>query len=55
MITYKELNDKAKNIEKQTGLQHLDVYRRFMFERFLERFRNNPIRENRNRIEKNII
>ena len=46
MITYKELNDKAKNIEKQTGLQHLDVYRRFMFERFLERISVSKYKEN---------
>lgn len=37
MITYKELNIKAKELEKKTGLQHLDIYRRFMFERILER------------------
>lgn len=37
MITYNELNKKAKEIESKTGLQHLDVYRRFMFERILER------------------
>ena len=36
MITYKELNIKAKELEKKTGLQHLDIYRRFMFERILE-------------------
>lgn len=48
MITYKELKIKAKEIELKTGLQHLDVYRRFMFERILERisvsnYRNNFI------------
>ncbi len=37
MITYKELNDKAKEIEKNTGLQHLEIYQRFMFEKILER------------------
>ena len=37
MITYNELNKKVKEIESKTGLQHLDVYRRFMFERILER------------------
>ena len=35
MITYKELNIKAKELEKKTGLQNLDIYRRFMFERIL--------------------
>lgn len=48
MITYKELNIKSKEIERKTGLQHLDIYRRFMFERVLERisisnYRNNFI------------
>lgn len=48
MITYKELNSKSKEIERKTGLQHLDIYRRFMFERVLERisisnYRNNFI------------
>ncbi len=37
MITYKDLNIKAKELERKTGLQHLDIYRRFMFERILER------------------
>jgi len=37
VITYKELNIKAKELEKKTGLQHLDIYRRFMFERILGR------------------
>ena len=46
MITYKELNIKAKDIEKKTGLQHLDVYRRFMFERFLERISVSKYKEN---------
>ena len=46
MITYKELNIKAKEIEKKTGLQHLDVYRRFMFERFLERISVSKYKEN---------
>lgn len=46
MMTYKELNIKAKEIEKETGLQHLDVYRRFMFERFLERISVSNYREN---------
>ena len=46
MITYKELNIKAKDIEKQTGLQHLDVYRRYMFERILERISVSQYRNN---------
>ena len=46
MITYKELNVKAKEIEKKTGLQHLDVYRRFMFERILERISISKYSEN---------
>lgn len=46
MITYKELNIKAKDIERKTGLQHLDVYRRFMFERILERISSSKYKEN---------
>lgn len=46
MITYKELNIKAKEIERKTGLQHLDVYRRFMFERILERISVSKYRDN---------
>lgn len=46
MITYNELNIKAKDIEKQTGLQHLDVYRRYMFERILERISVSQYRNN---------
>lgn len=46
MITYKELNIKAKDIERKTGLQHLDVYRRFMFERILERISVSKYKEN---------
>lgn len=46
MITYKELNIKAKELEKKTGLQHLDIYRRFMFERILERISVSNYSEN---------
>lgn len=46
MITYRELNIKAKEIEKETGLQHLDIYRRFMFERILERISVSKYNEN---------
>lgn len=46
MITYKELNAKAKEIEKNTGLQHLEIYQRFMFERILERISVSKYREN---------
>lgn len=46
MITYKELNIRAKELEKQTGLQHLDIYRRFMFERILERISKSNYNEN---------
>lgn len=46
MITYKELNIKARDIEQKTGLQHLDVYRRFMFERILERISVSKYNEN---------
>lgn len=37
MLTYQELNDKAKEIEKNARLQRLEIYQRFMFERILER------------------
>lgn len=46
MITYKELNSKAKELERETGLQHLDIYRRFMFERILERISLSKYNEN---------
>lgn len=46
MITYKELNNMAKELEKQTGLQHLDIYRRFMFERVLERISVSKYKDN---------
>ena len=46
MITYKELIIKAKELEKKTGLQHLDIYRRFMFERILERISVSNYSEN---------
>lgn len=46
MITYKELNDKAKVIEKQCNLQHLEIYQRFMFERILERISVSNYNEN---------
>ena len=46
MITYKELNEKAKLIEKQCNLQHLEVYQRFMFERILERISISNYNEN---------
>lgn len=46
MINYKELNDKAREIEKNTGLQHLEIYQRFMFERILERISVSDYREN---------
>ena len=46
MITYKELNEKAKLIEKQCNLQHLEVYQRFMFERILERISISKYNEN---------
>lgn len=46
MITYKELNSKAKELERKTGLQHLDIYRRFMFERILERISLSKYNEN---------
>ena len=45
MITYKELNEKAKLIEKQCNLQHLEVYQRFMFERILERISISKLEE----------
>lgn len=46
MLTYKELNTKAKDIEKKFGLQHLEVYQRFMFERILERISLSNYNEN---------
>ena len=46
MITYKELNEKAKLIEKQCNLQHLEIYQRFMFERILERISVSSYNEN---------
>ncbi len=46
MITYKELNKKAKEIEKKCNLQHLEIYQRFMFERILERISNSKYRDN---------
>ena len=46
MITYKELNTKAKEIERKTGLQHLDIYRRFIFERILERISISKYKDN---------
>ena len=46
MITYKELNEKAKIIEKQCNLQHLEIYQRFMFERILERISVSSYNEN---------
>lgn len=46
MITYKELNEKAKLIEKQCNLQHLEIYQRFMFERILERISVSNYNEN---------
>lgn len=46
MITYKELNKKAKEIEKKCNLQHLEIYQRFMFERILERISNSKYRNN---------
>ena len=46
MITYKELNKKAKLIEKQCNLQHLEIYQRFMFERILERISVSSYNEN---------
>ena len=46
MITYKELNKKAKLIEKQCNLQHLEIYQRFMFERILERISVSNYNEN---------
>ncbi len=46
MITYKELNEKAKLIEKQCNLQHLEIYQRFMFERILERISVSRYNEN---------
>lgn len=46
MLTYKELNTKAKEIEKNTGLQHLEIYQRYMFERLLERISVSRYSEN---------
>ena len=46
MITYKELNKKAKEIDKKCNLQHLEIYQRFMFERILERISNSKYRDN---------
>ena len=46
MITYKELNEKAKIIENQCNLQHLEIYQRFMFERILERISVSSYNEN---------
>lgn len=46
MINYKELNNKAREIEKNTGLQHLEIYQRFMFERILERISISNYNEN---------
>ena len=46
MINYKELNIKAKEIEKSTGLQHLEIYQRFMFERILERISFSKYKDN---------
>ena len=46
MITYKELNEKAKQIEKKCNLQHLEIYQRFMFERILERISVSSYNEN---------
>lgn len=46
MITYKELNKKAKEIEKKCNLQHLEIYQRFMFERILERISNSKYIDN---------
>lgn len=46
MITYKELDNKAKEIQRNTGLQHLEIYQRFMFERILERISISKYREN---------
>lgn len=46
VITYKELNEKAKLIEKQCNLQHLEIYQRFMFERILERISVSIYNEN---------
>ncbi len=45
-MNYKELNDKAREIEKNTGLQHLEIYQRFMFERILERISKSNYNEN---------
>ena len=45
-MNYKELNDKAREIERNTGLQHLEIYQRFMFERILERISKSNYNEN---------
>ncbi len=45
-MNYKELNDKAREIEKNTGLQHLEIFQRFMFERILERISKSNYNEN---------
>lgn len=45
-MNYKELNEKAREIEKYTGLQHLEIYQRFMFERILERISRSKYNEN---------
>lgn len=45
-MNYKELNNKAREIEKNTGLQHLEIYQRFMFERILERISKSNYNEN---------
>ena len=45
-MNYKELNERAREIEKNTGLQHLEIYQRFMFERILERISKSNYNEN---------
>lgn len=45
-MNYKELNERAREIEKNTGLQHLEIYQRFMFERILDRISKSKYNEN---------
>lgn len=37
MISYKELNEKSKELENKYQLNHYELLQRFMFERLLER------------------
>ena len=46
MISYNDLKNIAKELESTTGLQPLELYQRFMFERILERISVSKYSEN---------